>query len=107
MTSMKIDFDIVHLAHLARLNLTAGEEQQLRSEIERILEYVQQLQAIETTGVTETAQVTGLTDVLRLDQPNIETATLTLAKERRAELLAAAPETEDNLVKVPVILGDE
>ncbi len=56
-----------HIAHLARLSLSDDELDTITGELSLILDMVDQLQAVDTTGVTETAQVTGLQNVTRPD----------------------------------------
>ena len=102
-----IDLDILHLAELARINLTKDEVMRFHEQIGGILGYIDQLQAIETAGVEETAQVTGLVNVLREDLDEDSGFRIQDSEElqkRREELLAAVPETEAEMVKVPAIL---
>ena len=67
--------DVRKLAHLARLNLTDEELSSLANELTDILDYVDVLKEVNTEGVEETAQVTGLANVLREDEVKIELAT--------------------------------
>jgi aspartyl-tRNA(Asn)/glutamyl-tRNA(Gln) amidotransferase subunit C len=106
----KVTIDIAHLANLARVNLTEDEAARFGGELERVLGYVDQLQNIETGGVAETAQVTGLVNVLREDNDErlaISDKQLEGLQKRREKFLAAVPEKEQNMVKVPAILGSE
>jgi aspartyl-tRNA(Asn)/glutamyl-tRNA(Gln) amidotransferase subunit C len=98
-------FDVDHLAELARMQLTVEERERFSQELPRILEYVDQLQELETTGVAETAQVTGLTDVLRADEPEI--IALASLRDRRAALLGNAPATDASFIQVPAILIED
>ena len=100
-----IDFDVIHLAKLARMDLTDEECKRFSRELEQILAYVDQLQKVNVGNVEETAQVTGLLNVLRADE-FIE-RDLEVLRQARQDLLRAAPQTENGLVKVPVILGGE
>lgn len=56
------------LAHLARLKLTDDEIERLSGELTDILDYVEMLGELDTDGVPETAQVTGLSNVVRKDE---------------------------------------
>lgn len=56
-----------HIAKLARLTLTAEEEQRFAVELTGILGYIEKLGEVETKGVEPTASVTGLSNVLRED----------------------------------------
>ncbi|MEK9166840.1 MAG: Asp-tRNA(Asn)/Glu-tRNA(Gln) amidotransferase subunit GatC [Patescibacteria group bacterium] len=55
------------IAHLARLHLTDEEVELFAGQLTNILDYVEVLKELDTTGVPETNQVTGLTNVLRED----------------------------------------
>ena len=92
-------FDVVHLAQLARMNLSAEEQERFGRELEHILGYVDQLQEVNVDGVEETAQVTGLVNVLRDDV--VRTGACD-----RDELLAAVPELHDGMVKIPAIFEE-
>lgn len=96
MTQISRD-DVLHLAQLSSLQLTSDEVDALQQDIGNILEHVEQLGELDTTGIEPTYQVTGLTNVWRddvVDQGNVT----------REQLLALAPEQQDNSVKVPKVL---
>ncbi len=66
---MKIDrAEIDHIAQLAKLELSEEEKQELSRQLGDILSYVDQLKAVDTSGVEITAQVSGLSDVSRPDE---------------------------------------
>ena len=54
--------DIVHIAKLARLALSEDEIARFQTELSKILDYIGELQKVDTTEVEATAQVTGLTN---------------------------------------------
>lgn len=56
------------IAQLARLKLTEEEIDRLANQLTDILDYVDILKELDTTGVPETSQVTGLTNVTRKDE---------------------------------------
>lgn len=60
--------DVLKLARLSRLELTEAEIEQFRGELSDILEYVEQLQKVDTKGLKPTYQVTGLSSVMRKDE---------------------------------------
>ena len=62
------DRDIRHLEALAALRLAPEERDKLRGQLQRILEYVEQLQAIDVEGVPPTAHVLDTHNVLRADE---------------------------------------
>lgn len=56
-----------HIAKLAQLTLTEDEVTKFQGQLSSILEYVNKLQEVDTSGVEETSQVTGLENVWRED----------------------------------------
>lgn len=89
--------EIIKLAMLSSLKLTDDEINQLQGDISSILEYVEQLNELQTDGVEPAYQVTGLKNVYRDDM---------VAQDAvgRAQLLALAPDTQDLQIKVPKVL---
>lgn len=96
MTQISRD-DVLHLAQLSSLQLADDEVDSLQQDIGNILGYIEQLSELDTTGVEPTYQVTGLTNVWRddaVDQNGVS----------REQLLALAPEQQNNSVRVPKVL---
>lgn len=97
MTKVSND-DVKHLAALSALALEPDEVDSLRTDIERILGFVEQLGQLDTTGVEPTYQVTGLESVFRTDEvEHSEVST--------EQLLALAPDRDGQSIKVPKVLG--
>lgn len=67
MASLSSD-QVRHIAKLARLDLSDAEVEKFAKELTSILGYVDMLGEVNTKGVEPTAQVTGLTTVLRPDE---------------------------------------
>ncbi|MEK9132740.1 MAG: Asp-tRNA(Asn)/Glu-tRNA(Gln) amidotransferase subunit GatC [Patescibacteria group bacterium] len=66
---MKLTKDQVkNVARLARLGLTEAEIEKFQTQLSGILDYVEQLNEVNTDGVSPTAQVTGLVNILREDE---------------------------------------
>lgn len=61
-------FDISHVAKLANLPLTEDEKNKLEAQLEETVEYVEELDGVDTKGIEPTSQVTGLENVLREDE---------------------------------------
>ncbi|MFT5365845.1 MAG: aspartyl-tRNA(Asn)/glutamyl-tRNA(Gln) amidotransferase subunit C [Candidatus Latescibacterota bacterium] len=59
--------DVRKVAQLARLSFLAEEEHQMVAELNRMLEYVTALDALDTTGVSPTAHVLPLENAFRSD----------------------------------------
>lgn len=90
--------DILKLAQLARLDLTDDEVAEFGDELSAILQYVEQLQDVDVTGLQPTNQVTGLTNVTRPD----EVRDYGYAP---ADLLKQVPEVEEDQIKVKRMIG--
>ena len=89
--------DVLHLAQLSSLQLNEAKIDGLQTDISNILGYVEQLSKLDTSCVEPTYQVTGLENVWRDD----EVIDYAISRE---DLLARAPESADNQVKVPKVL---
>ena len=90
--------DVEHVAALARLGLTDEEIDLMQGQLNRILEAVGQLQAVDTSSVGPTAQVIALENVMRDDvaRPSMQ----------REAALGNAPQREGPMLRVPVILEE-
>jgi aspartyl-tRNA(Asn)/glutamyl-tRNA(Gln) amidotransferase subunit C len=65
---MKITKEVVeHVAHLARLELKADEIELYTQQIDRILDYMDKLNSLDTTGIEPTTHAIPLTNVFRKD----------------------------------------
>ena len=84
------------VAELARLKLDSNQVKHHAEQIEKILDYVNQLEKIDTTGVACTSRVIEVINVLRSDANN--------KFEDRDELLNLAPDRENDFFKVPKII---
>lgn len=89
--------DVLNLAKLSRLKFEDDELAGVAKEIEAILGYVEQLQAVDLAGYKPTYQVTGLKNVMRPD----EAFDYGVSPE---ELLKNAPATENGYIKVRRVL---
>ena len=93
--SVNID-EVRHLATLSEIDLTDQELASLTTDIDHIVDYINQLDELDTDGVEPTFQLTGLENIWREDkiEPQLP----------RQQLLNLAPAVEDNQVKVPKVL---
>ena len=96
MTQISRD-DVLKLASLSSLQLNEGEVSDLQADILAVLEYVKQLDELDTADVRPAYQVTGLKNVLRQD-------TIEASSVSREELLKLSPVVLDNQIKVPKVL---
>ena len=90
--------EVAQIGQLARLNLTPDEIERFRAQLSAILEYAERLQALDTSSVPPTAQVTGLQGVLRDDEP--------LPGLDQDDALANAADSIEGYVVVPTVLDD-
>jgi aspartyl-tRNA(Asn)/glutamyl-tRNA(Gln) amidotransferase subunit C len=89
--------EVLHVAKLAKLDLTDEEVTKFQSQLSDILSYVAQLQKVDTSGIPETSQVTGLENVTQ--SPDQLPRTL-----NESEALQNAPQSRNNLFQVKAIL---
>lgn len=57
-----------HIAKLARIKLTDEEVERFGGQLSKVLDYMEILQEVDTDGVAETSQVTGLVNVTDADE---------------------------------------
>ena len=84
------------VAALARLSFSAVDEERLTGELNRILQYMDKLNELDTEGVEPTSHVLSLAHVFRQDEVH-PFPTL-------AEISAAAPQRQDRYFKVPRVI---
>ena len=95
----KIDHQQVKkVTHLARLDLTEEQIDQFSTQLSAILEYVEKMDQLDTTGVEPLAHCLHLSNCFRQD----------IVKESLGTeiTLANAPDTDGDFFKVPKILED-
>ncbi len=92
--------DVNRVAELAHLELAPGETERMMRDLNAILDYVAELNKIDTAGVAPLAQVSELAHAavvpLRPDrvEPSLD----------RATVMAHAPETDGAFFKVPKVI---
>jgi len=89
--------DIIHVANLARLEVSDADIETFVDQLGEILEYVNTLNQVDTRGVPPTSHAISLSNAFRED---IECGHL-----GRDEALRNAPEKEDGSFLVPKIVG--
>ncbi|PID99263.1 Asp-tRNA(Asn)/Glu-tRNA(Gln) amidotransferase GatCAB subunit C [Candidatus Saccharibacteria bacterium] len=85
--------DVLKLAQLCRISLSKDEVEAFAEELSAILGYVEQLSAVDTSGLEPTNQVTGLTNVMRPDE-------VVSYGYSPKELCEIVPASEKNMLKV-------
>ena len=89
--------DIQRVAHLARLQLSETELESYSVQMKAIVEFVDQLQHVDTSGVEPMVHAIELTNVLANDQ--VRTG---LSCE---QALANSPDHDEECFRVPAVLG--
>ena len=88
--------DIKQIAHLARIGLDEAAIEPLRDDLTTVLSLVEQLNAVDTTGVEPMAHPGNAVLRLRSDEVSEE--------NRRDSLQAPAPDVEDGYFLVPRVI---
>jgi len=94
---MKISREIVeYIAHLARIELTETEKETFREQLEAILDHIDKLNELDTTGVEPMVHTLRLTNVFRGDEvrPSLS----------RDSALGNAPDRSEDSYKVPAVI---
>lgn len=63
--------DVLHVATLAKMNLSKAEITKYLGQLSKVIEYVSELSEVDTGNVEPTTQTTGLENVLRSDEINM------------------------------------
>jgi aspartyl-tRNA(Asn)/glutamyl-tRNA(Gln) amidotransferase subunit C len=87
---------VAWVAHLARLDLSPADRDQLARQLSAILDYVDQLKQVNTDGVEPLAHPLQVHNVFRADEPR---PCLTVD-----EALANAPDRRGDFFGVPAVL---
>ena len=90
--------DVVHVARLARLELSAADKERMRSELDGILSYIDKLRALDTRDVEPTSHAVPVTNVMRAD---VERPSLP-----QEDMLANAPDRHRDMFRVPKIIEE-
>jgi aspartyl-tRNA(Asn)/glutamyl-tRNA(Gln) amidotransferase subunit C len=88
--------EVLHVAQLARLDVAESDVERFAGQIGTILEYVDTLKKVDTSGVAGTSHAIELTNAFRGDEEKEQ-----LAPEAA---LANAPEKDDSAFVVPKII---
>jgi aspartyl-tRNA(Asn)/glutamyl-tRNA(Gln) amidotransferase subunit C len=84
---------VLHVARLARLELTGDEVERMAAELSKVLEHIEKISELELDDVEPTSHVVAVENVLRADEPRPS-----LAQE---VALAAAPDPAAGGFRVP------
>ena len=88
--------DVHRIAHLARVEIDAGQAEDVRAKLDAIFGMIDELNAVDTTGVVPMAHAQDVTLSLRDDEVT--------APDNRVLFQGVAPAVEDGLYLVPKVL---
>ena len=87
--------DVEHVAKWARLELTEQEKEMFTHQLGDVLEHVERMNEVDTTGVTPMNHPIDFFNVMRED--------IKIYENTREELMQNAPDVEGEFFKVPKI----
>ncbi len=90
--------EVLHVALLARLELSEEEIERYTWELNRVLEHIEKLKELDVEGVEPTSHVVPLSNVFRPDEPG--------EPMPREEVLMNAPDTVDGYFRVPRVVEE-
>ncbi|MBK7414625.1 MAG: Asp-tRNA(Asn)/Glu-tRNA(Gln) amidotransferase subunit GatC [Dechloromonas sp.] len=94
---MSLTFEQVQrIAHLARIEVSEAEALTTQDHLNGIFQLIEQMQAVDTSGIEPMAHAQDLSQRLREDRVS--------EADRRAAYQAIAPETEAGLYLVPKVI---
>lgn len=95
--TMQVDKNLVsHLAHLSRLNVAPEKMDKLVADMQDLVVFVEQLNALDTSGTAPLMHMGDAVNVLRSDEVN--------GSITRTAALQNAPETDGEFFKVPKVI---
>ena len=88
--------DVHRIAHLARIEIDAGEAEEVRTKLDSIFGLINELAAVDTTGVVPMAHAQDVVLPMRDDRVT--------GADLRAAYQSLAPAVEDGLYLVPKVI---
>ena len=97
---MEVNEQLVdHLAHLARLSFNPGEKNAIREDLQQMINFIEKLQEVDTTGVKPLMFMTDEVNVLREDVVEWSIS--------REDALRNAPITDGVFFKVAKVINKQ
>tara|TARA_B100000131_G_C17579016_1_gene394255 strand:+ start:199 stop:492 length:294 start_codon:yes stop_codon:yes gene_type:complete len=90
--------EVKKVAELARLELNDNQLEKHAEQLEKILDYIKQLEMIDTDNIPCTTRAIEVTNVMRKDENK--------AYDQQDKLLDLAPSRENKFFKVPKIISE-
>ena len=91
--------DVEHIAALAKLEFTDAEKEKFTHQLNQILEYVEQMNKLDTSLVEPLSHVLELSNVFRADEVKQGVST--------EEALKNAPSKTEEFFKVPKVINEK
>lgn len=91
--------DVEHIAKLAKLEFTDAEKEKFTHQLNQILEYVEQMNKLDTSRVEPLSHVIELSNVFRVDEVKQGVST--------EEALKNAPSKTEEFFKVPKVINEK
>ena len=91
--------DVEHIAKLAKLEFTDAEKEKFTHQMNQILEYVEQMNKLDTSRVEPLSHVIELSNVFRADEVKQGVST--------EEALKNAPSKTEEFFKVPKVINEK
>jgi aspartyl-tRNA(Asn)/glutamyl-tRNA(Gln) amidotransferase subunit C len=91
--------DVEHIAKLAKLEFTDAEKEKFTHQLNQILEYVEQMNKLDTSNVEPLSHVIELSNVFRADEVKQGVST--------EEALKNAPSKTEEFFKVPKVINEK
>lgn len=85
------------LAHLSRLRFNETEKKEIKTDLQRMIAFVEKLNELDTTGVEPLLHMSDEVNVLREDEVK--------GSVSREEALKNAPEHDEQYFKVPKVIS--
>ena len=89
--------DVIKIAILSKLEFNDDEIENFRSDLSEILNYMNELNELDTEGISPLFNVLDLDDVTRNDEVRDSL--------KQEEVLKNAPDKDENFIIVPKIIG--
>jgi len=91
--------DVEHIAQLAKLEFTDAEKEKFTHQMNQILEYVEQMNKLDTSRIEPLSHVIELSNVFRADEVKQGVST--------EEALKNAPSKTEEFFKVPKVINEK
>ena len=88
--------DVRRIAHLARIEITAAEAEDVRRKLDSIFDLINEMRAVDTEGIVPMSQAQDLALPLREDRVS--------EPDRHALFQSVAPAVHDGLYLVPKVI---